>query len=316
MIRLFFIWVTLIGLNSFSAPINTIIGDQGYERITGLNAIDGVNEKLRVQCHLLYVEYLLRKRSIKHLSLEQKMRRRYLLNQLHTYAIKDVFPQNNYFTSERKPCFIDDANRICAVGHLVASSEGWDAAEKINNEFQYNEVYEMNNDVIAEWAEKNGLTLEECAMIQPSYEWVPNRQRTLMLAVGSSYRFENEFYSFLTLQYSFRRIFKANFNSTVGVKYTPLKDNNYSLALFYDKSLQIRGRLRATTGIGVENYQVQSRSGFNVVPEVALAYQYIKGKMVFDTKLAYGYHFNVSKNDYYLIGRNDLSLQVGLGFRL
>jgi len=87
--------------------------------------------------------------------------------------IAGVFPVNEKYPGIRRPCFIDDHRNICAVGYLIEKTVGRAAAEDINSKHQYDYITDMQEPLIEQWANEFGLTLEECAMIQPSYGWMP-----------------------------------------------------------------------------------------------------------------------------------------------
>jgi hypothetical protein len=62
------------------------------------------------------------------------------------------------------------------VGYLIATStvEGEKIVDDVNNKLQYAYIEEMIQTprigwIIQEWASKNGFSVEELAMIQPSY---------------------------------------------------------------------------------------------------------------------------------------------------
>ena len=103
----------------------------------------------------------------------QHAKRAYVLGLLHQYALNGIFPTNRAYPDERKPCFIDADGTICAVGYLVEQTKGRQLAEQINAKHQYDLLLDMNEPAIKAWADEYGLTLEECAMIQPTYGW-PN----------------------------------------------------------------------------------------------------------------------------------------------
>jgi hypothetical protein len=152
--------------------VNPILNDQSYIAVFG--TVPGADdEQLRVQTHLAYVEQLLRATSIEGLSTTQQANRTAILDKLHEYWVAGVFPVNREYPGERRPCFIDDDGTICAVGYLIEQTKGREAAEQINAEHQYDFLLDMNEPAIAAWAEENGLTLAECAMIQPTYGWIP-----------------------------------------------------------------------------------------------------------------------------------------------
>jgi hypothetical protein len=96
-----------------------------------------------------------------------------VLDLLKQYWTRGIFPSNYDYPGERRPCFIDRDGKICAVGYLIEHTAGLKLAEQINKDHQYDFLMDMKEKAIEKWAETNGLTLEECAMIQPSYGFVP-----------------------------------------------------------------------------------------------------------------------------------------------
>jgi hypothetical protein len=69
-------------------------------------------------------------------------------------------------TTIRRPCFKDDSNNLCAVGHLIACTAGMDVVEKINNAFKFEYIRDMDHAVLAEWHVDQGLSLIELAMVR------------------------------------------------------------------------------------------------------------------------------------------------------
>lgn len=166
-VSLFFILSTSFARKS--NEINLLLHDQSFVAMFGALPNVFTSEKLRIQTHLSYVENLLRLAPVSHLTALQYRNRRVILDMLHSYWQAGVFPVNAGYPGERKPCFIDDDGNICAVGYLVAETRGWVLAWQINQSHQYDLIMEMNEPVISEWAGAFGLSLEECAMIQPMY---------------------------------------------------------------------------------------------------------------------------------------------------
>lgn len=148
--------------------INAIIGDESLEKQFRIKPGDA-DEVLRIKTHLSYVEQLLRKRTPKYLTQQQKTNRENAINLLNVYWNEATFPSNFDFPEERKPCFIDKLGNICAVGYLIEQTVGRSVAEEINDKFQYEYLMAMNDQKIDDWIFANGLTKEECAMIQPAY---------------------------------------------------------------------------------------------------------------------------------------------------
>lgn len=162
-------WLCNETSTSTKQSVNPIIGDKSFVAKFGYEPDANTDNHLRVQTHLAYVENLLREKKVEHLSQAQQAKRNHLLDLLHDYWTKGVFPQNYDYPNERKPCFIDKDNTICAVGYLVEQTAGREAAEYINQKYKYSEVMAMNDEIVDNWVANSGLTKEECAMIQPSY---------------------------------------------------------------------------------------------------------------------------------------------------
>lgn len=157
--------------------VNAILNDESYVVLFGDYPTKNTNEQVRLQTHLLYVEALLRSSDVTHLNPTQLQHRALVLNLLHEYTIKGIFPVNTVYSGERRPCFIDDNGNICAVGFLIEQTAGRETAEKINENHQYDYLLDMQEPAIEAWADQYGLTLRECAMIQPSYGPPPQPQQ-------------------------------------------------------------------------------------------------------------------------------------------
>ncbi len=149
--------------------INTLIGNISYIEKFGVKPNDDIDEQLRIKTHLEYVEQLLIQKDVSDLSALQKKNRKKNIDLLHEYRTAGLFPKNYDYADQRKPCFIDKDGTICAVGYLIENTAGLELAEQINNEYQYAYIYDMNIGDVELWVSESGLTLEECAMIQPTY---------------------------------------------------------------------------------------------------------------------------------------------------
>lgn len=151
--------------------VNAVIGDKSFVAAFGSEPTDQADEKVRLQTHLQYVEQLLRSKDVAGLTNEQKANRHKLLGLLNDYWTAGVFPKNYDYPDQRRPCFIDKNGNICAVGYLIEQTAGREVAEDINSKFQYEYLMAMNDPKIDNWADANGFTKEELAMIQPSYSY-------------------------------------------------------------------------------------------------------------------------------------------------
>lgn len=152
-----------------SSTVNQIIGDISFLEAFGVYPDDQTDESLRIQTHLKYVQGLLRNKEVSHLSPDLRDKRKQALDHLNDYWQAGIFPTNNAYPGERKPCFIDDAGRICAVGYLVEQTAGRKLAEEINQQAQYALLEEMEIPELDRWVAQSGFEKEELAMIQPAY---------------------------------------------------------------------------------------------------------------------------------------------------
>ena len=129
-----------------------------------------------MQAHLAYAERLLRQRPAADSALAR--RRAQVLDLLHRYWATGVFPRNHKYVAERRPCFIDRDGRLCAVGYLVVETAGCAVAERINAAHQYDLIADVRLPALADWVRASGLTMQECALIQPSYGPTPSSPPT------------------------------------------------------------------------------------------------------------------------------------------
>ena len=149
--------------------VNAVIGDESFIQLFNIIPDENTDEEFRIQTHLAYVEQMLRDKETSHLSHSQQLKRTQVLDLLHEYWTAGVFPNNYDYPGERKPCFIDRDGNICAVGYLVEMTAGREVAEQINERHQYDYIADMHEESVNNWANEYGLSMEECAMIQPSY---------------------------------------------------------------------------------------------------------------------------------------------------
>lgn len=148
--------------------VNAVIGDTSFIEKFGHPPAPDTPESLRLRTHLEYVEAQLRKNTPAEISPQLYPMRRKLLNTLHSYTQAGVFPQQQAYAG-RRPHFIDEQGRLCAVGHLIAQSAGLGLAQKINSQYSYAYLPEMKLPELQAWVKGSGFSLQELAMIQPSY---------------------------------------------------------------------------------------------------------------------------------------------------
>ncbi len=127
-----------------------------------------VQDRERIQAHLLEVEEELSARDVSHLSEELQEERQRNLDVLREYRRAGEFPHNTH-VPWRQPVFIDREDRACAVGHLMIES-GWnEEARAIQERENLAYLPDMTSPEVEQWVAQSGLTAEEAAWIQPTY---------------------------------------------------------------------------------------------------------------------------------------------------
>jgi len=142
--------------------INTVAGDRSFVEKYGREPCDWIDgEKDRIVTHLEYAIRTLRERGR-----ETKTLRKY----------KDAgsFPLNDTYSTSRTPIFIDRFGTPCAVAHLMNESGAQDLANEINKKHHAGYLSDIAKDIelrpkIVRWAQENGYTIEDLALIQPGY---------------------------------------------------------------------------------------------------------------------------------------------------
>ncbi len=129
---------------------------------------DDPRETLRIQTWLSGVETFLRSRDVSHLTAPQRERRALHLSHLQAYRVAGRFP-HNHVTRELTPVFIDEHGTACAVGQLLLQGGAPGLAHQIARDHLLARLPELDSPALKQWARENGFTLEELALIQPSY---------------------------------------------------------------------------------------------------------------------------------------------------
>lgn len=122
----------------------------------------------RIQRHLQEVEKVLRQKETHHLGIENKRNRLKMLDVLHAYSSVGNFPINT-FHSARQPYFIDLFGTHCAVGYLVKESGFPEISLAIAKTQNFAYVPEIQSKELIQWSIDFGFSLEELALIQPTY---------------------------------------------------------------------------------------------------------------------------------------------------
>lgn len=148
--------------------LNPILGNAALEHISSQERTS-LGEVDKVQAHLSYVHDLLVSASANY---PESIREKRLatLELLADYIEAGKFPMNVKYEG-RRPCFIDAHGTYCAVGHLVKETVGEALAALINTHHQYDYISDMDLTALTAWIDESGFTLEEIAMIQPTYDF-------------------------------------------------------------------------------------------------------------------------------------------------
>jgi hypothetical protein len=134
----------------------------------------GVAERARVHAHFLRVERRVRRASPRRLGPVQRLTRALLLDELGQYRRAQRYPINRDFAGKQVPYFIDEAHTRCAVAHLLEVGGQAALVQKISRERNHARVRELANEAaLVSWLRAAGLSLEEAALIQPSYCGLP-----------------------------------------------------------------------------------------------------------------------------------------------
>lgn len=127
----------------------------------------------RVRAHLSLVLELLTARDSTRWSEPQRKARADRLELLRRYVESGRFP-HNHVKPGRVPVFIDPHGTPCAVAALLIGSGRRALAERIAAHDNLVYAEQIDEPELTAWAHDSGLTLEELALIQPSY---PARDR-------------------------------------------------------------------------------------------------------------------------------------------
>eukprot|EP01006_Ploeotia_vitrea_P054753 TRINITY_DN67921_c6_g5_i2.p1 TRINITY_DN67921_c6_g5~~TRINITY_DN67921_c6_g5_i2.p1 ORF type:complete len:244 (+),score=29.69 TRINITY_DN67921_c6_g5_i2:78-809(+) len=169
--------------------MNPIIGWTGVLSRYGSTSCGSEPDK--IQAHLEYAVQNLEARNdaISATTTEaQQKNRKVMLDLVSNYAKARQFPQHcdPSASEERRPCFIDAANRPCAVAHLMQMTGHSALATSINERFQHSylsDIVAANPPKLSEWQHESGLSAEELAMIQPTYQFVADRCKAQFTAI-------------------------------------------------------------------------------------------------------------------------------------
>jgi len=158
--------------------INAVWGDTSWQSRYGRLPDPSDDPDLRVEVHLEAVHARLVDGGTG-LDPGTAARRHEALAALARYIDAGRFPRNMDDLGAR-PEFIDHEGRLCAVGAMIAATEGIAVAETLDELHHSDSVWAMDTPLVAAWAERFGFTTTELALIQPAYtpDWFHPRTHT------------------------------------------------------------------------------------------------------------------------------------------
>jgi hypothetical protein len=136
----------------------------------------------RIGIHLACTIELLAARPPVQASKAAMDKRAALLGELRTYTDRRQFPRNNAMY-RRTPVFVDEQGNRCAVAHLLYVTGYSALAERIQREMNLSYIHDLPQAELSEWASLHGFTVDELALVQPSYMPEPKDRRRVQAEV-------------------------------------------------------------------------------------------------------------------------------------
>ncbi|MBW3554601.1 MAG: hypothetical protein KY466_13890 [Gemmatimonadetes bacterium] len=130
-------------------------------------------DRSRITAHLLAVERQLRAADVSHLSPERRRARAAALDHLRDYREAGRFPHNHHGRAAT-PLFRDAHGTLCAMAYLIERSGGGALVDRVAATENDAYVRELAEDPeLVAWLDRNGMTAEEAALVQPAYGPMP-----------------------------------------------------------------------------------------------------------------------------------------------
>ncbi|MEO5989864.1 MAG: hypothetical protein ABIU54_04385 [Candidatus Eisenbacteria bacterium] len=128
-------------------------------------------EIARVRHHLEGAEGILVSRDDATFSESQRAARARCVANLRAYIQRGVFPHNHQVVGRRTPVFVDEHGTRCAMAFLIERSGEPEMVARIARTRNLARIRDLAGDAsLASWLVRNGITLDEAARIQPTYD--------------------------------------------------------------------------------------------------------------------------------------------------
>ncbi len=159
--------LAIVGCADGPDPVNSVIGDDSWT-----SQEPPESEQVRIATHVMFVADKLAA-ATPDLAAGPAAERARLIDVLRGYAARGVFPQLDGPRAHRVPRFVDPQGRLCAVGFLIATTEGAAVARDLGAHYEYARIADIDDPRLDAWAGAHGFTRHELAMIQPEYGFEP-----------------------------------------------------------------------------------------------------------------------------------------------
>jgi len=300
--------------------LNPVVKNAGIYQ-TGKHA-DQLSEQEKIKAHLSYAHQLLTHNSNSIQDEEVLQKRKAGLHALANYIEAGVFPKNVAYEG-RRPCFVDDENNLCAVAHLLKVNGEDDLITSINRTFQYDYIKDIHHADFLAWVENCGFTLDELAIIQPTYSHLHKPRFNHQVSAKSIQR-ENA-NSYFSLGYNRVKIQEYNskyikqWQRRIGVNYEDYYNSNYAISANYDRTFFSFKALRVPVlfqyGFRPRYFNLDSEDGLNLEPyAMSIIPIRIKRKFLASINASYGYDIPVVGYNNFFLSRKMLSLGISFAY--
>lgn len=302
---------------SSNTLLNPVIGNQSLAEFDA-EALARMDDTQKVKAHLSHVHNRLLEASA-HYPNEVQAKRRALLDTFAEYIAAERYPMNERYEG-RRPCFIDAHGTYCAVGHLVNETAGEALAEAINGAHQYDYIADMSLHALREWIAESGFSLEEIAMIQPTYDFNPVRSYHVVSATSDVRNGNTPGYGF---SYHYMRYQKqgarlgGNFMFTRGAAVSFLGDGNWSAGYEQEVSLYAikKTGVSLNSGLGARYLNYDGGSFLQWVPTAALNWVVLRQwRLLVDAGAVYQYGIPLVNQTAIDLNRHAFVFRLRMGY--
>lgn len=305
---------------NINLAINAVIKNEALNNLN--QSPDNLSEKEKIQAHLLHVYQILKDQTGKVENQYLKLKRKAALASLMKYIRAGEFPRNTSYKG-RRPCFVDENNNLCAVAYLLHSAGKDKLIEKINNQFQYEYIHDINLPEFLAWVKTSGFTLKDLATIQPAYgHWTEpkfNHQisaRSIRRETSTSY-FSVGYSRVKVKEYSGK--FLKQWHRNIGVNFEDYHHSNFAISGDYDKTFFSFKAWRIPVlfqyGFRPRYFNFNGSNGLNLEPYAkSIIPIRIKHQLMATVNASYGHDIPIVGDTDFLLSRKMLSIGLSIAY--